>query len=185
MKNIAISLWFSQNHHWPWIDKVRLKIEYLTKDFKRRFGLSFATATPGFVPALLLGYSTALFPWLVPALLIGHLKGIVSRDEYFFWRLIIINKNFLFLALMVFTILFHEKTKLEVWACPFGITYQELILEILPETRFKNPKVAILTLKMLIWSRLWFCKITPEAACDKSILARFPWGQWEVGNGEQ
>ncbi len=34
-----------------------------------------------------------------------------------------------------------------------------LILKILPVTRFKDPKAAILILKMLTGSRLWFCKI--------------------------
>ncbi len=34
-----------------------------------------------------------------------------------------------------------------------------LILKILPVTHFKDPKAAILTLKMLTGSRLWFCKI--------------------------
>ncbi len=33
-------------------------------------------------------------------------------------------------------------------------------------------------------SRLWFCKIIPEATCDKSILAHFPFSQWEVGTRE-
>ncbi len=44
--------------------------------------------------------------------------------------------------------------------------------------------MSILTLKMLTGNRLWFCKITPEAACDKFILAYFPCSQWEVGTGE-
>jgi hypothetical protein len=43
--------------------------------------------------------------------------------------------------------------------------------------RFKDPKAAILTLKMLTGSRLGFCKIIPEAACDKLILAHFPCSQ--------
>ncbi len=33
-------------------------------------------------------------------------------------------------------------------------------------TLFKDPKAAILTLKMHTESRLWFCKIIQEAACD-------------------
>jgi hypothetical protein len=41
----------------------------------------------------------------------------------------------------------------------------------------KDPKAAILTLKMLTGSRLWFCKIIPEAACEKLILAHFPFSQ--------
>ncbi len=49
-----------------------------------------------------------------------------------------------------------------------------LILKILSVTRFKDPKAAILTLKMHTVGRLWFCKIIPEAACCvKLILAHF------------
>jgi hypothetical protein len=44
-------------------------------------------------------------------------------------------------------------------------------LKILPVTHFKDPKAAILALKMLTGSRLRFCKIIPEAACDKLVLA--------------
>jgi hypothetical protein len=40
-------------------------------------------------------------------------------------------------------------------------------------TRFKDPKAAILTLKMHTGSRLCFCKIIPEAACDKIIFVHF------------
>ncbi len=47
-------------------------------------------------------------------------------------------------------------------------------MKILPVTRFKDPKTAILTLKMLTGSRLWFCKIIQEAACEKLIFAHFP-----------
>jgi hypothetical protein len=46
-------------------------------------------------------------------------------------------------------------------------------LKILPVTRFKDPKAAILTLKILTGIRLLFCKIMPEAAYDKLILAHF------------
>jgi len=49
-----------------------------------------------------------------------------------------------------------------------------LILKILPEARFKGPKAAILSLKMLTGSRLLLSKIIPEAAYDKFILAHFP-----------
>ncbi len=34
----------------------------------------------------------------------------------------------------------------------------------------EDPNAAILTLVMLTGTRLWFCKIIPEAACDKSGL---------------
>jgi hypothetical protein len=40
-------------------------------------------------------------------------------------------------------------------------------------TRFKDPKAAILILKMLAEIRLPFCKIIPEAACDKLIPLPF------------
>ncbi len=59
-----------------------------------------------------------------------------------------------------------------------------LILKIFPVTRFADPKAAFLTLKMLRGSRLWFCKIIPEAARDKLILAHFPCSQWEAGTRE-
>ncbi len=59
-----------------------------------------------------------------------------------------------------------------------------LILKILPVTSYKDPKAAILTLKMLTGSRLWFCKIIPKAAGDKLILAHFPGCKWEVGTRE-
>jgi hypothetical protein len=52
-----------------------------------------------------------------------------------------------------------------------------LILKILPVTRFKDPKAAILTLKMLTGNRSLFCKIIPKAACDKLILAHFTCSQ--------
>jgi hypothetical protein len=56
-----------------------------------------------------------------------------------------------------------------------------LVLKILPVALFKDPKAAILTLKMLTGSRLWLCIIILEAACDKLILVHFPCSQWEVG----
>jgi hypothetical protein len=56
-----------------------------------------------------------------------------------------------------------------------------LISKNLPVIRFKDPNVAILTLEMLTGSRLRFCKIIPEAACDKLILAHFSCSQREVG----
>ncbi len=59
-----------------------------------------------------------------------------------------------------------------------------LILKIHLVTRFKDPKVAILTQKMLTGSRLWFCKIIPKAASDTLILAHFPCSQQEVGTRE-
>ncbi len=55
-----------------------------------------------------------------------------------------------------------------------------LILKIILVTCFKDPKVA-LELKMLTESHLWFCKIIPEATCDKLILALLPYKQWKVG----
>jgi hypothetical protein len=66
----------------------------------------------------------------------------------------------------------NEKIKLKVLA--FFFVFLLTNLEILPVTRFKDPRAAILTLKMLTGSRLWFCKIIPKAAGDKLILAHFP-----------
>ncbi len=34
------------------------------------------------------------------------------------------------------------------------------------------------------WSRLWFCKIIPEAAWNKLILVHFPCSLWEFGTRE-
>jgi hypothetical protein len=56
-----------------------------------------------------------------------------------------------------------------------------LILKTLPVTRKKDPKAAIFILKMLTGSRLWFCKIIPEAACDKLILADLPCSHPMIG----
>jgi hypothetical protein len=54
----------------------------------------------------------------------------------------------------------------------------------LPVISFKD-NFAILTLKMLTESDLRFCKIIPEAACDKLILAHFSCSQREVGAKER
>jgi hypothetical protein len=58
-----------------------------------------------------------------------------------------------------------------------------LISEPLLVTRFKDPKSAILTLKLLTGSRL-ICKIIPETACDKLILVHFPCSEYGIGNRE-
>jgi hypothetical protein len=57
-------------------------------------------------------------------------------------------------------------------------------LKIIPLTRFRDRKTAMLTLKMRKGSHLWFCKIISEAACNKLIFARFSCSQWEVGTRE-
>jgi hypothetical protein len=75
-------------------------------------------------------------------------KGMVSREEYFFGRLIIINRYTVH-ALIVFTslsYLFDEKIKLKILASS---------LKILPVTRFKTLKRRFLH---------WIC--IREAACD-------------------
>jgi hypothetical protein len=80
--------------------------------------------------------------------------------------------------MMVFTIfccLVAEKIKLKVLAFSFQNYF--LIFKFLPVTRFKDPKVGILTLKMHTGSRLRFCKIIPETACDNLILVHFPCSQ--------
>ena len=42
-------------------------------------------------------------------------------------------------------------------------------------------KILSVNRRFLLWkgSRLWFCKIIPEAACDKLILVHFPCSLWE------
>jgi hypothetical protein len=54
------------------------------------------------------------------------------------------------------------------------IDFEDCILKILPVTHFKDPKAAILTLKLFKGNLLGLCKIAPEATCDKLILAYFP-----------
>ncbi len=73
-------------------------------------------------------------------------------------------------VLIVSTIFFpymNEKIKLKVLACSLYIR----ILKILPLTCFNHPRAAILTLKMLTGSRLWFCSIIPKAAGDNPWAA--------------
>jgi hypothetical protein len=81
-----------------------------------------------------------------------------------------INKQVLYVhALIVFPIFcFLGDEKIKLKACSLKLLNN---FETLPVTRFKDPKAAILTLKMLTGSRLGFRKIIPEAACDKLILA--------------
>ncbi len=123
----------------------------------------------------------------------------MSRDEYFFWRFIVINRYLPFCkcADRFFNLLLHSKLiknqtesfRLLLWNY-WGT--RVLILKILPVTRFIDPKASFLTLKMLTRSRLLFYKIIPGAACDKLILALF-WqinscaflcSLWEVGTRE-
>jgi hypothetical protein len=84
----------------------------------------------------------------------------------------------------IFCYLVDEKIKLKVLACSFEIT---LILKKNPSSNplQEDPKAAILTLVMLTGTRLWFCKIIPEAACGKLILAHFPCSRWDAGNRVQ
>jgi hypothetical protein len=100
-------------------------------------------------------------------------KGIVSRDEYF-WRLIILNKSFWhirwwFLQLFV-SLLMKYRTQTQSFSFLLRNSNYLLILKILSVTLFKDPKEAILTLKMRTGSRLWFCKIIPEAACGSVTI---------------
>jgi hypothetical protein len=64
--------------------------------------------------------------------------------------------------------LVDEKIKIKVLAWSFERNLL-LIMKILPVTRFKDPKAAILTLNMLTGSRLRFCKFIP-AASERSAL---------------
>ncbi len=96
------------------------------------------------------------------------------------------NKNVLSVhAVIVFTIFcFLLEWKNQTPSLNLLLWNYLLTLKILPVTSYKDPKAAILTLKMLTGSRLWFCKIIPKAAGDKLILAHFPGSQWEVGTRE-
>ncbi len=73
-------------------------------------------------------------------------------------------------VLLVFTILFLSRWKNQT-QFQLGPWNYLLILKILPVSRFKEPEAAILRLKMLTGSRLWFCKIIPEGACDNERSA--------------
>jgi hypothetical protein len=86
----------------------------------------------------------------------GKVKGIVSHDECF-WRLTIINRypgTFCTCADSLYNVVFLSwwKIKLKILAC-------SLIL-ILPVTRFKDPKAAILTQKLFTRSHVWFVKLS-------------------------
>ncbi len=94
------------------------------------------------------------------------IRGIVSRDEYFFegaYNYKVISGH----ALIVFTV-YWWKNRTSSFSLLLWKNYLWKV------TSFKDPKTAILTLKILTGSRLWFCKIIPEAACDILILAIFP-----------
>jgi hypothetical protein len=81
-------------------------------------------------------------------------------------------------ALIVFTVFvsyLNEEKKTQSFS--LLLCNYLLILKILLVARFKDPKAAILTLKILTGSRLRFWKIIPKAAGDKLILAHFPCSQ--------
>ncbi len=93
------------------------------------------------------------------------LKGLCHEIKIYlkaYYKFIINRYNFLFLSWGK-----NQTKSLNL------LLWNLLTLNILPVTRVKDSKAAILTLKMLTESRLLFCKL-PEAACDKSILAYFP-----------
>ncbi len=97
------------------------------------------------------------------------LQGLCHEmNNIYFWRLIMINMYFLYIFL------FLNWMKNQTQSFSLLLWNYWLILKILPVTRFKGPKAAIVTLKMLTGSHLWFCKIIPKAAGDKLILAHFP-----------
>ncbi len=100
---------------------------------------------------------------------IRSVKGIVSRDAYF-WKAY--KKYFLCMRWWFFTIfcfLVDEKIKLKVLACSFE------------NNPHQRPHSGDLILKMNTGSRLCSWKIIREAAFDKLILGPFPCSQWEVG----
>jgi hypothetical protein len=78
----------------------------------------------------------------------------------------------------------NEKIKLKVLACSFEILKLLINFENPYSNPLQRPKAAILTLKMLTGSRLWFFKIIPKAAGDKLILAHFLCSKWDVGTRE-
>ncbi len=146
------------------------------------FSISGSTSpcSGSYVKSLLLGMLLAPSR----ALFLHAFEGILSRDEYFLK--VYDKKRILSVqALIVFTIfLLLSWLKNQIRSFSLLLWNYLLILKILPVTHFEDPKMAILTLKMLTGDRLWFCKIMPGAACDKVILAHFPCSQWEVSTGE-
>jgi hypothetical protein len=99
-------------------------------------------------------------------------------------RLIILNWHFLCVRWWFSQVLFPRWKKISNQSFSLFLWNYLLILKILSVTLFKDPKVAILTLKMHTGSRLWFCKIILEDACDQLILAHFLCSQWGVDNVE-
>jgi hypothetical protein len=70
--------------------------------------------------------------------------------------------------------------------CTYKIIFYTclLSLKILPLTRFKDSKSAILILKMLTGSLLGFCKMIPKTACEMFNSCTFSCSQWELGTRE-
>ncbi len=85
--------------------------------------------------------------------------------------LILINMSFLYMRWWFFTIFVSLLLKKPNSKFCLLLWNYWLILKILPVTRFKDPKMAIWTLKMRTGIRLWLCKIIPEARWQSNYCA--------------
>ncbi len=103
--------------------------------------------------------------WNYLRLFYHYKKGTLSRYELFFLKTYYGKYVLSVHALIVFTIFCFVLTWKNQTQCFSLLLWNYLlILKILPVTRFNDSKAAILPLKMLTGSHLWFCKIIPKAA---------------------
>jgi hypothetical protein len=101
----------------------------------------------------------------------GYLKGLCHEMNIF-------DEYFCTCADSFYNFLFLTWCKNQTQSFSLLLWNYLLIMKILPVTRLKDPEAT--TLKILIGSSLWLCKIILEAAFEKWILAHFPCMQWEV-----
>jgi hypothetical protein len=110
----------------------------------------------------------------------SSLKEIGSQEEYFFGSYVISNRYFLYLGwwfLQLFVALFQNKFESEFYLAPLKLF---TFFKFNSVTLFRDPKEAILTLKMHTESHLWSSKIIPKAVFNNVNLAHFPCNQLEV-----
>jgi hypothetical protein len=124
--------------------------------------VDFNTFTMGNpMPESTLSPSQGLWIWprvqLVPPSSLPPICDLGSLDKYYFGMsvLLIFNRCFLYMyVLLVFTIFCYLGEKIKSKNCSLFLLNFFLILKILSVTLFRDPKAAILTLKMHTGSRL-------------------------------
>ncbi len=113
-------------------------------------------------------------------------KGIVSRDEYYFWRLIIKIGTFCTCAdpfLQIFVSYLMKKSNSKFYLAPLKLQYFHYFVN--PSSNpLQRPSSGDFDTENA-YRKPWFCEIIQEAACDKLILAHFPCSQWEVSTVHQ